>query len=500
MEVGLLFLALLVGWSYQSHGLTGMKGMRGTFRVASGDAEARRNLSLNMWFDYWRKVPQYAQEEMSLMVAVAAVPRPSSELYIALGWKRGENLWGRTDETQAGPSDTEVGIKLLRPGSSFFKPGLNMCLSFPTGKDKFSSGRRTFGVSGITTLDFKDFESCIPLRVNVNAGYDFSGGGEKDWIPLGLSLELPSRFFTPIVEVTSEQNLKDTFSWKESPLRFTQGIKATPARRLCLHAGYDINLAQETERYIKSGGFDWRLFFGLTLSSRSLSGLGSEAGGIFGVVTDRNTGKPVAATISIKGAEGRARADPATGRYALKGLKAGLLSVVVAAEGYRKRVVPALVEHGKTTERNIKLAPERERSWVSLSATDRKTGESIVAHVRFEGASVKEAILDPTGILDRFEITPGKYKVFFDAPGYLRMSREFRVGPHRTEELSVSLLRVGEPLVVSGVSFAQSTATLKVESDEGIRGVVSLIQSNPKRRFEIGVHTDSGGAREKNLV
>jgi len=208
----------------------------------------------------------------------------------------------------------------------------------------------------------------------------------------------------------------------------------------------------------------------------------------------------VVATVSIKGVEGKTKADPVTGRYTLKGLKAGLLSVVVEAEGYRKRVVPAMVEQGKTAERNIKLTAEREKSWVNLSATDRRTGGPVASHVRFEGASFKEAMTDSTGVLERFEITPGKYTVFFDAPGYLRMAKGFTVGSYRTEGVSVSLLPMGATLVVSGVSFVPSTGNLKVESDEGIREAVSLIESNPGMRFEIGVHTDNRGPREENLV
>ena len=498
LEAGLLCLLLLAGWSGPSYGLPGMKGMRGTFRVVSGDVEPHGNQSLNLWFDYWRKASPSIQEEMNLKMALAAVPRPSVELYLTGGAKRAQNLGSAPDEGLVGLSDTEVGLKYAPRTFSFFKSGVNLYLTLPTGRDEFSSGGMKAGAVGIATLDFKDFESFIPVRVNANLGYLHSGKRESNAVPVGISLELPTRFFTPIIELTSEQYLQGDLNWNQYPLRFTQGVKVTPTWRFCIHAGYDINLAQETLRYLKAETFDWRLFFNLTLA-RSLGGLGAEPGVVSGVVKDRTTGEPIAARISIRGSDAMTETDPVTGYYIIKGIKAGLASMIVEAEGYNKRVVPAVVKQGEIVARNIKLTPQEKKSWVSVAVTDMKTGEPVRADVVFQGESPKEARTDSSGNVEALELVPGRYRLVCGARGYLSMSKELTVGARKTEIVSISLLKIGEHMVVSGVGFLSSVANLKIESYEGIKTVVSLIKSNPSVKFEIGGHTNKSGSAETDL-
>ena len=498
LEAGLLCLTLLAGWYGPSYGLPGMKGMRGTFRVVSGDSEPCGNQSLNLWFDYWRKASPSTQEEMNLRMALAAVPRPSVELYLTGGLKKAQNLGSASDEGLVGLSDTEIGLKYAPRTFSFFKSGMDFYLTLPTGKNEFSSGGMGVGVLGVATLDFKDFESFIPVRFNANLGYHHSGKRENNAVPLGVSLELPTRFFTPIIEVTSEQHLQENLAWNQYPLRFTQGVKVTPTRRFCFHAGYDINLAQETLRYQKAETFDWRFFFNLTLS-RSLGGLGPEPGVVSGVVKDRTTDEPIGARVSIRGSEAWAETDPVTGYYVIRGLKAGLASMIVEAEGYNKRVVPAVVKQGETMTRNIKLIPQQKKSWVSVAVTDINTGGPVAADVVLQGKSFKEARTDSSGNLETLELIPGRYRLVCGARGYLSMSKELTVGAHKTEIVSISLLKMGEHMVVSGVGFLPSAANLKIESYEGIKTVVGLIKSNPRVRFEIGGHANKSASPEADL-
>lgn len=500
LEAGLLCLMLLAGWYGPSYGLPGMKGMRGTFRVVSGDSEPHGNQSLNLWFDYWRKASPSTQEEMNLMMALAAVPRPSLELYLTGGVRKARNLESTPDEGLVGLSDTEIGLKYAPRTFSFFKSGMNFYLTIPTGKDEFSSGGMGAGVLGVASLDFKDWESFIPVRVNANVGYHHTGKKESNAIPLGVSLELPTRFFTPIMEVTSEQHPEEDLDWNQYPLRFTQGVKVTPTRRLCLHAGYDINLAQERARDLKSETYDWRLFFNLTLS-RTLGGLGPEPGVVSGLVKDRTTEEPIAARISIKGSDAVAETDPVTGYYVIKGLKPGLVSMVVEAEGYKKRVVPAVVKQGEAVSRDIRLTPQEKKSWVSVVVTDVNTGEPLRADVILQGKSHKEeARSDSGGVVDALELVPGRYKLVCGAKGYLSMSEELTVGANKTELVSIALLRSGEHVVVNGVGFAPGTANLKVESQDGIKKAVSLIRSNPGVKFEIGGHSDKSASPETDLL
>ncbi len=490
----MLSLALLVGLCGRSAGLTGIKGMRGTFRVVSGDAEARGNLASGLQVDHWRKTSDTTEREVTnLAVSIASVPRPSVELYAVLGARTARDQVGTG--SISGLVDSELGLKIIRLTDSWFKPGLNLSLSLPTGKDEFSRGKAGVGALAVATFDFKGFESFLPLRLNLNGGYTTGSDGRS--VPIGISLELPSRFFTPVAELTTEQDFGDTLGFRESPLRFTQGVKATPLRWLGISLGYDVNLAEETARGVKSDLFDWRLFGGITVA-RSLKGLGPQPGSVYGTVTDGETGQPVNALVSVKGADLASRTESGTGAYKLEGLGAGLISLVVEAEGYRRRMVPAVVMQGKSVERNIELAASGRLSRLDVSVTDMKSGEPVDALLRFEGQKSADARAGETGILTGFELPAGEYVIDCTAPGYLREVRRLTVGSDRTEKLEFGLLRFGDGLVAVGVDFAENSANLKVESDTGIREVVRILGDNPMVRFEVGGHTDNRGSGAAN--
>jgi outer membrane protein OmpA-like peptidoglycan-associated protein len=487
---GLLSLALLIGLCGRSTGLTGIKGMRGTFRVVSGDAEGRGNLALGLLADHWRKTSDTTEQEVTnLTVSLATVPRPSLELYALLGARSSRDVAGTG--RISGVCDSELGLKIVRLSDSWFKPGLNLSFSLPTGRDEFSTGRAGLGVLVVATFDFKNFESFLPLRFNINGGYTTGSDGQS--VPIGASLELPSRFFTPVIELTTEQGFGDTLGFRQSPLRFTQGVKATPLRWLGINFGYDINLADETVRGVKSDLYNWRLFGGIAVA-RSLKGLGPQPGSVYGTVKDGETGEPLPATVSVKGGDQSSRTESGTGAYRLEGLGAGLVSLIVEAEGSKRRMVPAVVMEGRSVERNIELATARKMSRVDVRVTDTKSGGPVDALLRFEGEETAETRAGETGTLVGFELPAGDYEVECTAPGYLRDVQKLSVGADRTEELEFTLLRFGEGLVVAGVDFAENTANLKVESDAGIREVVRILDSNPGVRFEIGGHTDNRGS------
>ena len=493
----MLTLVLLVGFAGQSQGLMGMKGMRGTFRAVSGDTEARGNLALNLWFDYWRKVPDTVeQEDMNLNIAVSSSPRSSVELYGVAGMRRTENTIGALAGSQTGLTDLELGLKAVRFTDSWFRPGVNLSVWLPTGKDDFSPGGTRLGVLGCVTTDLKGLESFLPLRAHLNVGYARVGGTQGYRLPLGISLELPSRYFTPVLEVTTDQNLSDTLAFAESPLRFTQGVKATPFRWFSFSAGYDINLARETERFVKAETYDWRIFFGLT-GARSLSGLGPQPATVYGTIMDRETKDPVAARITVRGSEVVVESDPETGLYGIEILKEGMLSLVIEAPGYKKRVVPAVATQGKRVERNIELAPSRIQARFELVVTDIVTGGPVPALVRLEGEDTVEARTDASGRSETVELASGPYNVVCSAPGYLRLTRKVDLRPEQDGELVFALLPFGEPMVVEGVTFEGSSANLKIESDRGVREVVELVRSNPGVTFEIGGHTDDTGSADE---
>jgi hypothetical protein len=200
----------------------------------------------------------------------------------------------------------------------------------------------------------------------------------------------------------------------------------------------------------------------------------------------------------VRGTEVAVQSEPETGLYRIEVLKEGMLSLVVEARGYKKRVVPAVATQGKSVERDIELAPAKVQSQANLRVNDLVSGEPVPALLRFEGADIVETRIDSSGSHEVLELPSGDYTVLCTAPGYLRMSRRITLRPEGKEELQFALLALGDPLTVRGITFAQSAANLKVESDIGVREVVELLKSNPEVRFEIGGHTDDTGSPEED--
>jgi outer membrane protein OmpA-like peptidoglycan-associated protein len=262
-----------------------------------------------------------------------------------------------------------------------------------------------------------------------------------------------------------------------------------------LSLGYDINLARETARYTKSEGFNWRIFFGVT-AAKSLSGLGPRPGTVYGTVTDRETGRPVAARITLRDSDVAAATDPETGLYSLEILSEGLLGLVIEAQGYKKRVVPAVAVPGERPERNIELTASLRLTRLRLVAEDRMSDEPVPAVFRLEGKEVHEVTADSSGSSGVLEVPSGEYELICRAPGYLRTKRRVEISLEQEEPLVFTLLKHGDAMVISGVGFVGSTANLKIESDTGVREVIELLHSNPEVRFEVAGHTDDTGSAE----
>ncbi|MFH1242712.1 MAG: cohesin domain-containing protein, partial [Pseudomonadota bacterium] len=82
---------------------------------------------------------------------------------------------------------------------------------------------------------------------------------------------------------------------------------------------------------------------------------------IYGAIIDKKTGKPVGTAVVIAACRGAGRKQTVSdqkGQYELKGLKAGIWTVIVQAKGYTPALLILNVSETETYEQNFQLKPK----------------------------------------------------------------------------------------------------------------------------------------------
>jgi hypothetical protein len=152
---------------------------------------------------------------------------------------------------------------------------------------------------------------------------------------------------------------------------------------------------------------DEPLFYELTLSGTS---------GLAGVVRSAATGASIAAaTVVVTDLRGEvvgsAEADR-NGRFSIKDLVAGTVTLVASADGHRPTAVPVEVSGQGTTQCDVELrAGGRLRGTVRAGADDMPLGDARVALVNAAGDTVAVTTTGPAGEYTFTDLDQGEYTV-----------------------------------------------------------------------------------------
>ncbi|MCH7761969.1 hypothetical protein IIA15_11315 [candidate division TA06 bacterium] len=256
-----------------------------------------------------------------------------------------------------GFGDIELGMKIGKEEAKLFQIGVMGYGILPTGKDGFSNGSSQWGGRGLMTFDLSKREGLAPLRFHGNIGYNGYNRGREDELLLGLGIELPTPLFTPMIELTSEQDLDHSFF--ENPIRFTSGIRFLTPFGPVFDLGYDVNLSKENG-LLKIEPHDWSLLLGIQFET-SLQLFTPNTGTITGKVTDSETGEPLSASLVLLREEGIDEgSDPKTGLFTFKKIGPGLKTLQVTLKGYKRKILPVFVKRGDTTVRDVSLVKSEE--------------------------------------------------------------------------------------------------------------------------------------------
>ena len=201
--------------------------------------------------------------------------------------------------------DGRVGGK-IRLGNGRFVPGLAVETSIPWGVRArgFSTGSFDPAVTALFTLHLPESNTLTGANLHANVGFrhqgDARGRGFEGWplyylepvhpafhrdqLDLRLALELTGRRTTLFAELLLDQLLSDGFSFRESPMFLTPGVRWSFTDSWSLLATSKITLSSDdpaTTRYKSPDDLypNWQFGFALAWSRRG-SGADSDGDGV----------------------------------------------------------------------------------------------------------------------------------------------------------------------------------------------------------------------------
>lgn len=349
-------------------------------------------------------------------------------------------------------------------------------------------------------VPYEDFARKLPIRVNVNLGYNIDetrnlskaigdvkyalllrSGHQFNW---GIGAELggaeagPMRNFSWIIEYYGElicdgggisECAKTKRKFGENPHYLTLGFKFRPffmfMDGIYLHTFLDILLSPkfkiteeiEGKKRVSSVRLapPWAAGFGATfivvpsevkIETRAVE---IPQGKIKGFVKDADTGAPIGdAIISFVGMGlANLATDPNTGKFETYPLPVGIMEFEVRREGYESARVSVRVEKGRTSEVVVKLSKIKVFGVLAGSVKSEK-GIPVPAKITFPEANLLPVFTDPETGEFEINIIPGDYKMKIEAEGYEEKIMLVSIQPRAKTTVEIILESKEKPVEV----------------------------------------------------
>ncbi|HNP62666.1 MAG TPA: carboxypeptidase regulatory-like domain-containing protein [Woeseiaceae bacterium] len=229
-------------------------------------------------------------------------------------------------------------------------------------------------------------------------------------------------------------------------------------------------------------------------------------GVVTGIVTDAETGQPLANAEVVVGTQ-KARSDNA-GRFRAEKVPAGALRVAGTLPAYEPGSVTTQLQ--ADAERDVKLAlvPIRIGD-ISGTVVDAKTGEPIAQARVTTGRLAAET--DSAGRFNFKSVATGSNAVAAQHPDYAKGSAIAVVPPAGVVDVTIKLdlrredvtnleaeLAKSGTIDLYGIYFDSGRDQFKPSSLPTLRAVLEVMKRAPERRFQIAGHTDSDGSDSLN--
>lgn len=377
-------------------------------------------------------------------------------------------------------------------------------------------------------------DDVIPTRVERFA-YGISA---YDALEIGLGFEYEFPYVSPFVAwnlaipvngasgVCDQPNLPCVADagFASYPDVISFGVKAEPIENLGLHAGLDIGLTSEDAAALPVT-LPWQAVFGLQWTIdphpkieyiekevEKTHDVPAPEAFVVGVVTDRETAKPIGGAIVRYPMGGEtAQATDESGTFRSYGYAPGsTVRFAISHPDYEAvdvdRTLPA--EPGDH-ELRIQLKALAKLAEVVGGIEDEQGNPITGATVRITGPEEKSLQPDASG---RFKVTvkPGQYSVAVSAPGYLTRGRDVKVEAEKISDLQFVLkpepkeslveLKDDKIEIRQTIYFETGKATILPRSFPLLEQVTAVLAENPQIKLvTIGGHTDDVGSDEFNL-
>lgn len=229
-------------------------------------------------------------------------------------------------------------------------------------------------------------------------------------------------------------------------------------------------------------------------------------GTITGVVTDAETGKPLANAEVVVGSQ--ALRSDRSGRFRAEKVAAGSLRISGKMPAYEPGSVAADLQPDAERDVTLALQPIRIGD-ISGSVLDAKTGEPIAQARVTTGRLAAET--DAAGRFSFESVSTGNSVVGARHPDYANGSVTADVPPAETVEVVIRLdlrredvtnleaeLAKSGTIDLYGIYFDSGKDQFKPSSLQTLRAVLEVMKRAPDRRFQIAGHTDSDGGDDFN--
>jgi len=505
LAVGISLNCIGAAW-----GAPALYGTKGLLRVQSADSEGKGILSVNLHGQFSQEdveaVPGQSETARDVYGHLGVTYAPVSNVELALSGLGRHSAIG--ESSNSGIGDTQLGVKLSFPVVDMLSLGAGGFAVLSTGDKPFTNEEPIFGGRGIATIDMQPVEGAPPFKLHLNGGYmvnqrEYDGEtvDTDDFVLIGCGLELPSDLFTPFVEYTAEYApANDSFAFAEQPMRVTLGVRFATPVHLNADLGIDLGVSREREDGTKAVP-NWNLVFGLGWSVPvTKAAARPPVGGIVGAVTDAETGSPLAAVIDFPGTELASTAtETQTGKYEASRIPAGVVTIEVTAEGYRRLVAPVVVRRGEITVREFALEPAVVEGLLTGMVTESETSRPLGATIAFPGTDIGSVEVDPRTGVYGLSLPPGTYTAEAALEGYVARSQTVVIEDDETTVADFVLIEEGTRITLRQVYFESGRATIRPDSHPELAAAAEFLLSNPDLVVEIHGHTDSQGDAATNL-
>lgn len=401
-----------------------------------------------------------------------------------MAWLKGYDVFG--DWHNSVP-----GVKLSLPLPRGMT--LGALVGYGTGYDPSGWRWGRFGIppidglvlSGLGTFVLSDAKPGLPT-VHVNVGRLGSGT-----VSLAAAAERETGKFDVFAEFVSELNSDDSSPWAGDKVYLSPGVRFHQLPPVTFDLGASIGLNKATPAF--------EIDAGVSMTTTFYKPPKLTMGAITGRVVDASSGAPLAASVAFPDEPelSAVKTDAREGAFRLAKVKAGPVTVVVSARGFKSKSLPVEVKAGKTAQLEFRLEESVTAGTISGTVTDASSGKPLKATIELAAGKPGPVETGSDGSFGFPNMAPGEHVLSASCPGYLKATTTVTVAAGQTARPKIGLVKKGMEITMK-VFFDVDKWDLKPESHKALEDAARIMTENPEIKVEIQGHTDSTESQAYN--